>query len=241
MPLVEGDVKGLEWVAINYLSQDPIGCKEIIDRVDQHGDNQKRFNLPTRVIAKIFVFRLIYGGSAWSYANDPEFVGVSRSEFFWQGIINEFYDKYKGIYFYHQQLMNQAITTGKVIMPTGREYDFTPYPNKQGGFKWPRTKILNYPVQGLGADLVSIIRVSLKNKLTRLRIPDILLVSTVHDSIIVDTKREYISIVAKAMREATEECPRNFEKLFGIPFNLPMMIEIKVGPNLRQMEEFNAD
>lgn len=56
--LINADVKSLEIVAAAYLSQDEILIQEIRNKVDTHGDNQKRFGLPTRLIAKTFVFRL---------------------------------------------------------------------------------------------------------------------------------------------------------------------------------------
>lgn len=140
------DVRGLEWVAINWFAQDPIGCREILEGVDQHSDNQQRFGLPTRVIAKRFVFRLIYGGTSYSYANDPDFMGVSTSTKFWDKVIAEFYAKYKGIAEQHKKWMNEATSTGQLVMPTGRIYKYQPYRNKRGEFQWPRTTILNYPV-----------------------------------------------------------------------------------------------
>jgi len=94
--LLQADAKQLEWVGATYLSQDQTALKEIWDSVDQHSDNQKRFGLPSRLIAKTFVFRLIYGGSAYSYANDPNFKDIGN-ERFWQGVIDQFYDKYKGL------------------------------------------------------------------------------------------------------------------------------------------------
>lgn len=54
---VSVDAKALEWVAIAFLSQDQVAINEIIAGVDQHSLNQKAFGLPTRHIAKIFVFR----------------------------------------------------------------------------------------------------------------------------------------------------------------------------------------
>ena len=69
------------------MSQDKTAHKEIWAEVDQHTDNQLRLNLPSRLIAKTFVFRLIYGGSAYSYANDPDFASVSKSEKYWQDTI----------------------------------------------------------------------------------------------------------------------------------------------------------
>lgn len=55
--LVNGDVKGLEVVCAAELSKDPVLWKEILDKEDIHGNNQKTFGLPSRLISKIFKFR----------------------------------------------------------------------------------------------------------------------------------------------------------------------------------------
>ena len=55
--LIEGDAKALEVVGAAYLSGDKVLCQEIIDGVDIHGENQKRFGLTTRLIAKTLKFR----------------------------------------------------------------------------------------------------------------------------------------------------------------------------------------
>ena len=88
--LLQADAKQLEWVGATYLSQDKTALDEIWASVDQHADNQERFGLPSRLIAKTFVFRLIYGGSSYSYANDPNFRDIGN-ETFWQNVIDEFY------------------------------------------------------------------------------------------------------------------------------------------------------
>ncbi len=101
--LLQADAKQLEWVGATYFSQDQTALKEIWNEVDQHSDNQKRFGLPSRLVAKTFVFRLIYGGSAYSYANDPDFKDIG-GETFWQGIIDEFYKKYSGLKAWHDKI-----------------------------------------------------------------------------------------------------------------------------------------
>ena len=94
--ILQADAKQLEWIGATYLSQDPVAIDEIWKEVDQHSDNQQRFGLPSRLIAKTFVFRLIYGGSAYSYANDPNFKDIGNEEF-WQSVIDQFYSKYKNL------------------------------------------------------------------------------------------------------------------------------------------------
>lgn len=237
--LLQADAKQLEWVGASYLSQDKIAIDEIWKGTDMHSDNQKRFGLPSRLIAKTFVFRLIYGGSAWSYANDPNFKDVGNEEY-WQKIIFEFYNKYQQLGKWHEDIFFQAKRDHKLIMPTGRTYFYEPE-IKYNKLTYPRTKILNYPVQGLGADLMAIARVSLRN---RLKDHDgIKMINTVHDSIILDFDPKVwdnitlVNIVDKCF----EDVPKNFEKLFGINFNLPMRVECQIGETWGDMEIVNAN
>ena len=238
--LLQADAKQLEFVAAAYLSQDAVAIEEIWNGTDQHSDNQKRFGLPSRLIAKTFVFRLIYGGSAYSYAHDPNFSGIGN-ESYWEGIIEQFYSKYTGLKDWHETLVKTVKTDRRLVMPTGRVYNFEPE-IKGDKVKWPRTKILNYPVQGLGADLMAIARVSLFNRLKSNE--NVKFVNTVHDSIIldIDDRMGYnISTVVKKVKGAFEDVPANFLKLFGKEFNLPMRVDIETGPTWGQMEKANAD
>lgn len=122
--------------------------------------------------------------------------------------------------------------TGKVVTPTGREFEFKP--TVWGGeHKWPRTKILNYPVQGTGADLVAIGRVTLFKRAHRNGI-NACWQSTVHDSIDIDIDGDIEKVynMCQLVRESIEDIPINFQRLFGIKFNLPVRCEISYGPNL---------
>lgn len=212
--------------------------QEIIDKVDIHSNNQKRFKLPERVIAKIFVFRLIYGGQAFSYANDPEFQGVSRSIDYWQEVIDEFYLKYKGMASWHDILVRTVLDTGQLIMPTGRVYEFNRRDVAVKPYNW-RPKILNYPVQGTGADLVAIGRVTAYKRLIKAGIP-VLWQSTVHDSLDVDVPKEACYNVCKILKESIEDIPINFKRLFKQTFDLPISCEIGFGPNLKELTQYNG-
>ena len=237
--LIQGDANALEWRAAAFLSQDTTAYKEIWNNVDQHTDNQMRLGLPSRLIAKTFVFRLIYGGSAYSYANDPDFASVSKSEKYWQNVIDQFYEKYSGLYKWHIKLMQEAQATSCVTLPTGRVYYYEPKPQR-GEMVWPRTTILNYPVQGLGADIMAIARVALHTRLKRLAIPEIKMVNTVHDSIILDAPDEHTEMLSRLILDVFEAVPANFQKLFGVKFNLPMKAEVEFGHDWKNMEKFVA-
>jgi DNA polymerase I-like protein with 3'-5' exonuclease and polymerase domains len=128
-----------EWRVALFLSQDTVGLKELMEGIDLHTANQERFKLPSRLIAKTYLFRLLYGGSAYSYANDPDFNTVSKSEKFWEKVIEATYEKYQGLGRWHKKLVQTAIETGKIETPFGRQFVYQD-PMKE------RTKILNYTV-----------------------------------------------------------------------------------------------
>jgi DNA polymerase I-like protein with 3'-5' exonuclease and polymerase domains len=236
--LVNIDVRGLEWVTIVWFAQDVVGMREIITGVDQHGENQRAFGLPERRIAKIFVFRLIYGGSKWAYALDPDFNWISKSPDYWQKVIDKFYDKYPGISRQHAEWIREVVRSGRLVMPTGRVFEFQRYANRRGELEWPRTQILNYPVQGTGHDIVSIIRVSLYRRIKEHAVLKdcVKFVSTVHDSIVLDCDfhrgSDRMAALHKNISSVFADVPDNFRALFGVELNLPIQGEISCGPNL---------
>lgn len=234
--LVNLDAKALEWICATFLSQDPVAIKEQENNEDIHTNNQQRFGLPTRLTAKTYLFRLIYGGSAYSYSVDPDFTDVSTSERFWQRIIDATYDKYRGLARWHDSLMDEVVRTGKLQMVTGRAYNYVPKINKKGEKIWPRTTILNYPVQGLGADVMAIIRVLLFRMLKSANL-QAKMVCTVHDSVLLDVPDNEVDTVVKMCYNTFEEFPASWERLFKCKWNVPLKVEVQIGPTWGDMKE----
>jgi DNA polymerase I-like protein with 3'-5' exonuclease and polymerase domains len=232
--LVQADAVGLEIRVAAFLSQDPVLLTELRDGLDIHTDNQTRFGLPTRLSAKVLVFRLLYGANEFSFANDPEFTVINKSKQYWKEVIEAYYSKYKGIKTWHTNLVREAVQTGKVVSPTGREYIFQKY---NGEYK--DTQIKNYVVQGTGADLMALARVSFYNRLKKLNLKDCLLVNTVHDSIVLDMVPEHVEVVGETLHNVFNDIPANFKKLFGVEFNCPMEAEVLVGEDWENMNVLN--
>lgn len=233
--IVEADVTGLEVVGIALLSGDVVLINELKNKEDIHDNNQKAFNLPSRLVAKVFKFRLIYGATAFAFTKDPDFNWISNRVDYWEEVKTSYYKKYTGIDEFHTNLYNQVLQSGTYCSPTGRVYRFRPF-LKNGEYSWPRPQILNYPVQGLGADIMSIARVATKRRL--LGLPEVLLINTVHDSIVLDTPKKHLYTVCKTLAEVFADIPKNFTKLFGVPFDIPMSGKIKYGTNWLHTEEF---
>jgi DNA polymerase I len=240
--LINADVKGLEVVVAAELSGDKVLKQEIIDKVDIHDANRVSFGLgdgkPGRLIAKIFKFRLIYGGSAYSYAHDADFMGVSSSEKFWQRVIDDYYNKYNGIKKWHVNLIESAMRDGQLEIPSGRVFPIVP--NYQKREPWPHTIIKNYPVQGFGADLVMLARLQARRLLRESGV-EALLISTIHDSIVADTPFDNVEVVGRILRQAVEDVPKLCEQVFGYAFSLPLTAEVQFGPNKKEMKELNLE
>jgi DNA polymerase-1 len=238
--LVNCDVKGLEVVVAAELSGDRTLSREVIDKVNFHADNQQRFGLPDRVTAKRFMFKLLYGASAFGYAHDGDFTFISTSDRFWQKIIDEFYAKYGGIKEWHTTLMQTARATGRLEIPSGRYFPIVPKATNFG-LKWPDTVIKNYPVQGFGADLVMLARLEASRRLRDLKreFPMLaaILVSTIHDSIVADCPEDQVEQVGKILFDSVEAVPALCKQVFGYEFKLPLTAEVQYGPNKLEMKE----
>jgi DNA polymerase-1 len=236
LPLINCDVKSLEVVTAAELADDKVLKQEIIDRLDLHALNQARFKLPDRVTAKRFIFKLLYGATAYGYSVDADFIDVRYSQKQWQDVIDEFYAKYLGIKAWHIALQRTVRENDGVIeIPSGRYYKFTP--NFQKREPWPLTKIKNYPVQGFGADLVKLARIEFFNRFIQSGLEGYF-VQTIHDSLVADVPSKNVAMVAQMLSDSVAKVPDLCYTNWGYKFSLPLTSEILVGPNKKDLVEY---
>jgi DNA polymerase I-like protein with 3'-5' exonuclease and polymerase domains len=237
--LLKCDAHALEWRSLAWLANDQVALEELRGwpEYDVHAVNQKHFNLPKRLIAKIYLFRTIYRGSGWAFAHDPMFMHVSSDPDFWDDLNLKFYKKYKGIDQCHHQWARTVASRKPIVSPFGREWII---PLKDDG-KLPWTKLTNYPNQGTGNDLMAIARCSLHRRLQALGLPsssqaqEPLLVSTVHDDIKMDVPEDQVEPIAKLMYQVFDDIPKNVKKLWGIDLPIPFPCEVSAGKNLQDL------
>jgi len=242
--LINVDVKSLEWCTYLFLSQDKVGIDEwhsVLDnptKNDIHKDNQIKFSLPSRLIAKIFLFRWIYRGSAYAYSKDPDFTNISSDIDYWQSIIDSYYSKYSSIYIIHKKYIELAIRQGFIVSPFGRVHEFKPKQTYKG-LVYNESDITNHPNQGLGADVVSMIRVLTKHKMDQSKvIKKSKLINTVHDSIVTDAPDEEIEPVVRLYSKIFQDVPKALSNYFSVNWNIPIKEEITVGHNMKELSEY---
>lgn len=228
--------KQLEWRTALELSKEWIGIKEILEGEDTHAKNQAAFGLPSRLIAKIFLFRTIFRGSGWSFANDPDFMHVSTSPLFWDDMNEKFYTKYSELAKTHHRWKDTVMSGKPIVGPLGREWTIPIHRDSSNELKIPWTTLSNYPVQGTGADLMMMARISASKRLDDAGI-EAKLISTVHDSIVWDTREKWLQDIAKICDGVFADLPKNIKNIFGYEWVTPMACESKYGPNMKQMSK----
>lgn len=157
---------------------------------------------------------------------------VSSSAKFWDGVNEKFYKKYADLDKTHHRWADLVIQAKPIVGPLGREWAI-PIKYEQGrDFKIPWTILSNHPVQGTGADIMAIARVSAFNRIKKLGIV-CKFISTVHDSIVVDCYTKDIQTIANVFYEVFDDLQKNILKLFNYEWQTPLACECKYGPDMK--------
>ncbi len=218
--LTDADQGQLEYRTAVFLANDKTGRKDIADGVDAHQVTADIIEC-SRQDAKAHTFKPLFGGST----------GTDKEIEYYKFFLN----KHKGIARWHDELQTEAISTKKVVLPSGREYAFptakrTPWGSTQA------TKIKNYPVQGFAtADIIPVWLIELWYLWEEVK-PKSLLCLTTHDDVVVDTHPDEFALVNELILESHKQIPNALEKRYGIHLDIPLMVEIKQGPNLLELE-----
>lgn len=164
---------------------------------------------------------------------------VSTSASYWDDVGEQFYKKYYGLDKQHKVWADIVMSGRPIEGPLGRFWPIELGRDRKGDLRIPWTILSNYPVQGTSADVMTIARISFWNRIRKLGVP-ILLVSSVHDSIVVDCSKEYMELVSQTFTEVFRDIPANIKKIFGYTWTVPLACEVKWGVNMKDMEKEKA-
>ena len=237
----------LHCMSASFLYNQPY---DFIKRAVEQGDETR---ILMRKKAKGPSFQLQYGAGAHSIAKNCN-ISIDDAKMF----ISNYYNRYTGVKEWQDQNVETVrqsripsehrtsyglpAGTGELQSVTGRIYRFieqdTPdWSDRQTDFS--PTQIKNYPVQGLATgDIVPMmLGVLFDNFYDN---PDVLLINTVHDSILFDVSghvnhRE----VASNIKSIMEAAPEYFNARFNpkIKFDLPLKAEVQWGESWGHMKE----
>ena len=223
----------MEWRAAIWQSQDPVGIAEILGGIDQHRENAIEFFQadgslasddhdfkPIRTTAKVFTFRLLYGGSAFGMFMDNTMPRYSKKV--WQQIVTNYQEKYAVLTAWQQKNIEEVHKTGGWLqIPSGRLFYFPRSAQPDwNGYYYEQAAIKNYPTQGFATgDISPLLMVIMRRKMDKLQLKSVMILN-VHDSIVFDLYPEERDIIADLYVKTCEELPKYLKDFFWIDFLL---------------------
>ena len=219
--ILEADFAQLEFRVSAFLSQDEVAINEVSTGFDVHSYTSKVITdagqPTTRQDAKAHTFAPLYGATGFGRTK-------AEAEYY-----SHFTEKYQGIKSWHTRLAKEAVNTGKIKTPSGREFSFPDVKRKRNGTVSYFTQIKNYPVQSFAtADIVPLILMKIDELLKTMQS---CVVNSVHDSIVIDVHPEEEKQVLYIITLVNSQMNGLIENHFGITFNVPLLLEAKIGDN----------
>lgn len=256
--ILELDYSQLEMVALAYLANDEQLIEDINNGRDMHRELYKGMygRYPTdaeRKPFKRFSFLLVYGGGVTTLMAQSGCTRATAKKF-----IDTFYSRYKGVKEYHKQIIDDANKKAVVsyskdksgpqytyyhTSPTGRHYIFNKYLNdKTGEHTFSPTELKNWPIQGFATgDVVPMMVGILLRKLEEHSLaPDVKLIMTVHDSVVLDVPLDKLPECAILAKQTLEDAPRYLKTIFNIDFPCRLSVGVEAGFNWQDKKEYVA-
>ena len=221
--ILEADFAQLEFRVAAFLSQDKAAIEEVKTGFDVHSYTANiitHAGQPTsRQEAKAHTFAPLFGASGY---------GRSSAE---AAYYQQFIKKYSGIAKWHQSLKKEVLDTTKIATPSGREFSFPNVEQNQYGNISYFTQIKNYPVQSFAtADIVPVCLMYIDKMLVANRLKSCV-VNTVHDSIVIDVHPDEEEVILRIIKRTNEVLVDIINKKWNIDFNVPLLLEAKIGKN----------
>ena len=225
--IMEADFAQLEFRVAAFLSQDETAIKEVTEGFDVHSYTAQVISeagqATSRQEAKAHTFAPLYGATGF---------GRTPAE---AAYYTHFTEKYKGIARWHRELAKEVLSTRKIRTPSGREFSFKDVIRRRDGTVTNFTAIKNYPVQSFAtADIVPAVLIEIDKKLAPLQS---MIVNSVHDSIVIDVHPDEKRLIVQTIAEINSELTNIINNKFNINFNVPLLLEAKMGVNWLAQKE----
>ena len=225
--IMEADFAQLEFRVAAFLSQDKTAMEEVTNGFDVHAYTAKVITdagqTTTRQEAKAHTFAPLYG--ATGYGRTP-----AEAAYY-----EHFTEKYRGIAKWHKNLATEVLTFKKITTPSGREFSFPDVKRRKNGTVTNFTAIKNYPVQSFAtADIVPAVLLEINKRMSGLESQ---IVNSVHDSIVIDIHPDEEEHVLSVIGSVNDDLKDIIDKKFNINFNVPLLLEAKIGVNWLDQKE----
>jgi DNA polymerase I len=175
-----------------------------------------------RRAAKVVNFGIVYGLSAFGLSQQ---LGITTSEA--KKFIDAYFEKYAGVRAFIDATLEQARREQKVTSLFGRVRPIPDINSKnpnQRGFA-ERTAV-NTPLQGTAADLIKLAMIRIDEEIRQRGLKSRMTLQ-VHDELVFEVPESEVDTMKPLVREHMEQ---------AYSLAVPLLVEIGVGPNWRDME-----
>ncbi|HBH16905.1 MAG TPA: hypothetical protein DDW92_01430 [Candidatus Veblenbacteria bacterium] len=187
------------------------------------GVPQNKVTPDQRRTAKEVNFGILYGMGAFGLA---ERTGLSNSEA--RQFIDRYFKSFARLKAWLEEVKDEARKTGEVRTLLGRKRKL---PEINSGIAQVRSAAervaINLPVQGTAADLMKVAMVKIHDKLPAAS-AKAKMIMQVHDELVFEVPRADVTKVASVVKQEMEN---------AIKLKVPVVVEVKAGPNWAQMEK----
>jgi DNA polymerase I len=226
--LISADYSQIELRVLAHLSEDPRLIEAFTRSEDIHARTaQEIFGVPSglqthehRRMAKAVNYGVIYGLSSFGLAGRT---GSSKTEA--QRYIDAYFERYRKVKAYLDDLVEEARSTGRVRTLFGR---LRPIPEINSADAPSRNRAereaMNTPLQGTAADLLKLAMVKVQARLQREELQTRMIL-TVHDELVFEAPERELDRAQDIVRAEMEGAH---------PMRVPLRVDLGVGQNWKE-------
>jgi DNA polymerase-1 len=223
--IISADYSQLELRLLAHITQDPVMLEAFQNGDDIHKRTARLvFGAQTdeelkeaRRFAKIVNFAIAYAIEPWGLSQR---VGISRPEA--KKVIEDYYDTYKGVRRYMEEVPLRAREHGYVRSIYGRIRPLPGISDRNANIrKAAEREAINMPIQGTASDIVKIAMLKVDEEFKREGIEAQLLMQ-VHDELLVEASAETAEHVAQILKREMES---------AVSLDVPLIVDVGIADN----------
>jgi DNA polymerase-1 len=223
--IISADYSQLELRLLAHITQDPVMLDAFQHGEDIHNRTARLvFGAQTdgelkeaRRLAKIVNFAIAYAIEPWGLSQR---VGISREEA--KKVIQEYYNTYKGVRRYMEEIPIKAREHGYVRSLYGRIRPLQGISDRNANIrKAAEREAINMPIQGTASDIVKIAMLHVEEEFKREKLKARMLMQ-VHDELLVEASAEETPRVVEILRKEMES---------AVELDVPLVVDVGVGDN----------
>ncbi len=232
--LLSADYSQIELRLLAHFSRDPVLLEAFRKGEDIHARTAAEvFGVAPgqqtpehRRVAKVINFGIIYGLSAFGLAQQ---LGIEPSEA--KKFIAAYFERYRGVRRWLEAQLEEVRRTQQTRTLFGRLRPIPEINAQQGALRgFAERTALNTPLQGTAADLIKLAMIEIDRRLREENFRARMILQ-VHDELLFEAPQDELGRLRELVKPAMERV-----QPFAGPLAVPLVAELKSGPNWRDLE-----